>query len=87
MSPLLLIKSLSFLALVLLLAYGCFLVMRKHFKTQSGHNQRIKVLSYKQVDQKLSVSLLEVDGQRMLVAVAPGSMAITTISAPTKTLE
>lgn len=81
MDLLVIIKALSFLALVLLCAYGCFLIMKKQLHQKSASlSQRISVLSYKQVDQKLTVSLIEVDGQKIFIACNGDGISLTTIN-------
>ena len=79
MDPLLLIKVLGFLALVLMMVYASFLII-KNKQPGRDHHQRIQVVAYRQVDQKLSVSLIEIDGQKFLIASAPQAISVMPIA-------
>lgn len=75
MDSLVFVKSLFFLCFVLILVYGIFLALRKRFPSVSDNSHRIKILAYKQISQKLSASLLEVDGQKFLVTESTGAIS------------
>lgn len=75
MDSLLIVKSLFFLCFVLLLIYGIFLVIRKKLYRNMDDNARIKILAYKQINQKLSASLLEVDGQKFFIAESSSAIS------------
>lgn len=81
MDLLVIIKALSFLTILILCAYGCFLIMKKQIHQKSNTlGQRITVLSYKQVDQKLTVSLIDADGQKILIASNGDAISLIAIN-------
>lgn len=81
MNVILLIKSLSFLAAVILLIYLCFLLVKKRMHAKAGaHHHRIKVIEHRRLDQKLTVSLIVVDGEKLVLAVGPSAIALKKLS-------
>lgn len=71
---LVLIKTLLFLIFIILLVYGCFYIAKKRALFLS--DSRIKVIEHKRIDQKISISLICVDGIEMVIVAGPQGTTI-----------
>lgn len=84
MNMLQLIKALSFLACTILLIYFCFYLIKKKMNSKfSGRAPRIRLLEQKRLDQKLSVSVLSIDGKKFLIASSASAIAIKNLGTET----
>jgi len=82
-TPLLLLKSLCFLAFVVGLIYLCFYVAKKRFiLNAASKNQRIKVLEQRHIHQKLAICLIEIDQNEFILIQGQNSIAIEKLPSP-----
>lgn len=79
MEPFLLIKALLFLLFVLFLAYALFLFYKKKFLKETHTNKMIEILSHRSIDQRLAITLIEIDGKKFVIAHNQTAISLVTI--------
>lgn len=78
MDPFLLIKCLLFLAVFILLSYFVFVLAKKYLITKiSPGNQFINVVAHKCINDKLTVTIIAVNDERIMIATGPSGINMT----------